>query len=405
VTAARPGLAGGGSLAGKARAAGGARRIAKEQAALRRVAVLVARGEASGEVLAAIAQEAGRVLRAQHAYIGRYDPDGTLLVVAAWNSDAPVAIPVGRRVSAGGRNLITLVLQTGRPARLDDYASATGEAGTFVRLSGISATVGAPVSVEGRLWGLVAVASTHGPLPAGTEKRLAAFTELAATAIANAQAREELRSFAAGQAALRRVAVLVSHGAPPEEVFAAVAEEVNQVLGTEYAWVSRYGPEATETVVGAWADTGDAVPIPVSSRLALGGRNVATLVFQTGRPARIDDYADYSGEVGKMSHEAGLRRRWYSPMFWRSVPRIGRERSESPRQPNFGVSIRVGCASGENDNPAVNNQPPRAQGAEVVFEPGPTSPRDVVEFLGQISRRNSPAAGPEREGPSLALPP
>ena len=307
MTAARPGLPGGGSLAGKARAAGGARRIAREQAALRRLAVLVARGEASGQVFAAIAQEAGRVLRAQHAYIGRYDPDGTLMVVAAWNSDAPVPIPVGRRVSAGGRNLITLVLQTGRPARLDDYASATGEAGTFVRLSGISATVGAPVSVEGRLWGLVAVGSTRGPLPAGTEKRLAAFTELVATAIANAQAREELRSFAAGQAALRRVAVLVSHGAPPEEVFAAVAEEVNQVLGTEYAWVSRYDPEGTETVVGAWADTGDAVPIPVSSRLALGGRNVATLVFQTGRPARIDDYTDYSGEVGKMSHEVGLR--------------------------------------------------------------------------------------------------
>jgi hypothetical protein len=99
------------------------------------------------------------------------------------------------------------------------------------------------------------------------------------------------------------------------------------------------------------------------------------------------------------------RRRWYSPMFWRSVARIGRERSESARQLNFGVSIRVGCASGQDDNPAVNNQPPRAQGAEVVFGPGPTSHRDVVEFLGQISRRNSPAAGPEREGPSLALPP
>jgi GAF domain-containing protein len=164
-----------------------------------------------------------------------------------------------------------LVLQTGRPARLDDYASATGEAGTFVRLSGIRAAVGAPVSVEGRLWGLVAVASTRGPLPAGTEEPLAAFTELAATAIANAQAREELRSFAAGQAALRRVAVLVSQGASPEEVFAAVAQEVDQVLGTEYAWVTRYDPEGTETVVGAWAATGDAVPIPVSSRLALGG--------------------------------------------------------------------------------------------------------------------------------------
>ena len=73
-------------------------------------------------------------------------------------------------------------------------------------------------------------------------------------------------------------------------------------------------------------------------------------------------------------------------MFWRSVARIRRERSDSALQPNFGTSICVGCASGENDNPAVNNQPPRIQGAEVVFEPGPTSHRDVVEFLVQIGR-------------------
>jgi GAF domain-containing protein len=123
--------------------AGGVRRIAKEQAALRRVAVLVARGESPEEVFAAVAAEAGRVLHAQHAWIGRYDPDGTLSVVAAWTSSAAVLIPVGTRISSGGRNLITLVLQTGRPARLDDYVSATGAAGTLVHKSGIRASVGA----------------------------------------------------------------------------------------------------------------------------------------------------------------------------------------------------------------------------------------------------------------------
>ena len=70
--------------------AGGVRRIAKEQAALRRVAVLVARGESPEEVFAAVAAEAGRVLHAQHAWLGRYDPDGTLSVVAAWTSSAAV---------------------------------------------------------------------------------------------------------------------------------------------------------------------------------------------------------------------------------------------------------------------------------------------------------------------------
>jgi signal transduction histidine kinase len=178
--------------AGKAPAAGSVRLIAEEQAALRRVAVLVAQGEPPEKVFAAVAAEAGQVLHAQHAFIGRYDPDGTLTVVAASSSAAAVLIPVGTRFSTGGRNLITLVLQTGRPARFDDYASATGETGTLVRESGIRATVGVPVSVEGLLWGLMAVASREEPLPPGTEARLAAFTELAATAIANAEAQAEL---------------------------------------------------------------------------------------------------------------------------------------------------------------------------------------------------------------------
>jgi signal transduction histidine kinase len=285
--------------------AGGVRRIAKEQAALRRVAVLVARGESPEEVFAAVAAEAGRVLHAQHAWIGRYDPDGTLSVVAAWTSSAAVLIPVGTRISSGGRNLITLVLQTGRPARLDDYVSATGAAGTLVHKSGIRASVGAPVSVEGQLWGLMAVASCEEPLPTDTEARLAAFTELAATAIANAQAREELRSFAAEQAALRRVAVLVARGAPPEEVFTAVAAEAARVLGTAVTALARYDPDGVETVVGAWTGSSAAVPVPVGTRKALGGRNVSTLVFETGQPARIDDYADFSGEVGKTAGETG----------------------------------------------------------------------------------------------------
>ena len=305
VTAARPGVPGGESLAGKAPAAGGVQLIAEEQAALRRVAVLVAQGEPPEEVFAAVAAEAGQVLHAQHAFIGRYDPDGTLTVVAASSSAAAVLIPVGTRFSTGGRNLITLVLQTGRPARFDDYASATGETGTLVRESGIRATVGVPVSVEGLLWGLMAVASREEPLPPGTEARLAAFTELAATAIANAQAREELRGFAAEQAAMRRVAVLVARGAPPEEVFAAVAGEAARVLGAAVTTLARYDPDGAETVVGAWTGTPAAVPVPVGTRKALGGRNVSTLVSETGRPARIDDYADFSGEVGKTAHETG----------------------------------------------------------------------------------------------------
>jgi signal transduction histidine kinase len=304
--AARPGVPGRESLAGEARAVGDMQRIAEEQAALRRVAVLVARGESPEDVFAAVAVEAGRVVHAQHSWICRYDPDDTVSVVATWTSSGTALIPIGTRVGTGGRNLTTLVLQTGRSARLDDYGSATGPGGVRARESGIRATVGVPVSVEGRLWGTMAVGSTREPLPAGTEARLAAFTELAAAAIANAQARAELRNFAAEQAALRRVAVLVARGAPPEEVFAAVAGEAARVLGPFVMNLARYDPDRAETVVGAWTGT-VAVGATVGTRKALGGRNVSTMVFETGRPARIDDNRDFSGEIGKSAHEVGAQ--------------------------------------------------------------------------------------------------
>jgi GAF domain-containing protein len=282
------------------------RQVAEEQAALRQMAVLVAQGKSPGEVFAAVAAEAGQVLHAEHAWIGRYHPDGTLGVVAAWASGDDLLIPVGTRISSGGRNLITLVFQTGGPARLDDYADASGAAGALVRELGFRATAGVPVSVEGRLWGLMGVASTLGPLPAGTEARLAGFTELAAIAIANAQAREELRSFAAEQEALRRVAVLVARGAPPEEVFAAVAEEAGQVLHAEHAYMGRYDPDGTLSAVAASSSTA-AVLIPVGTRFSAGGRSLIALVFQTGRPARIDDYATATGATGTRIRESGIR--------------------------------------------------------------------------------------------------
>jgi signal transduction histidine kinase len=199
----------------------------------------------------------------------------------------------------------TLVSQTGRAARIDDYARASGPIADAVREFGLCATVGVPVSVEGRLWGVMIAGSRGEPLPAGTEARLAGFTELAATAIANAQARVELRGFAGEQAALRRVATLVAGVAAPEEVLAAVAEEAGRLLGAHHATMSRYGPAGTITVVATWDSTGAA--FPVGTRWSLGRQNLHTMVFQTGRAARIDDYAGASGPVADAVRELGLR--------------------------------------------------------------------------------------------------
>jgi signal transduction histidine kinase len=164
---------------------------ADEQAALRRVATLVARSAPPQEVFAAVTEETGRLLHASHAWMGRYDPDDARTMVASWSSTG-AAVSVGGRARLGGRNLATLVFRSGRPARIDDYADASGPAADIAQEMGFGASVAVPISVEGRLWGVMGVASAKEPLSADTEARLARFTELAATAIANAEAQAEV---------------------------------------------------------------------------------------------------------------------------------------------------------------------------------------------------------------------
>ena len=186
--------------------------IAEELAALRRVAVLAARGAPPEETFAAVAAEAGHLLGADMTAVGRYEPGGVVTGVGAWTG-AGVAMPssAGARTSLGGQNMATRVFQTRRPIRIDNYGDATGAAGDVGRDWGFRDAVGAPITVDGRLWGLMTVASTREePLPADTEERLAGFTELVGTAIANAEAQAELaasraRIVAAADEARRRI--------------------------------------------------------------------------------------------------------------------------------------------------------------------------------------------------------
>jgi signal transduction histidine kinase len=275
------------------------RRSADEQAALRRVAVLVARAAPPDEVFAAVTAEAGQVLAADVAILNRYGPDGTETVIGAWASAGAPPVAVGTRVPVGGRNVTSLVFETGRPARIDGYADATGAIGDIASKAGVRASVGVPVSVAGQLWGIMLVAARAEPLPGDTEARLTAFTELLATAIANAQARTELREFALEQAALRRVATLVARAAPSGDVFAAIIAEAGRLLDADITGMGRYDPDGTVTIVSTWASTGAAVPVPVGTRFAPGGHNAGTLVFQTGQPVRIDDFGEVTGPVAE----------------------------------------------------------------------------------------------------------
>jgi signal transduction histidine kinase len=282
--------------------------LAEEQAALRRVATLVARATPPEAVFAAVAEEVGQLLPVDSATMCRYESDGTLTFVAHWGL-AVARFPVGTRRTLGGHNLGTLVFESGRSARVDGYAdSSSGALGVVVREAALRSAVGTPIIVDGRLWGLIAAGSSlEQPLPLETETRLSSFTELVATAVANAESRAALARLAEEQAALRRVATLVARATPPEAVFAAVAEEVGQFLAVDFAILVRYDPQDMLEVVGTWTRTGAPAPTPVGGRLPLGGRNVTTAVYQSGRPARID-YSDVSGVIGQVaSHDWGLR--------------------------------------------------------------------------------------------------
>jgi PAS domain S-box-containing protein len=167
-------------------------RLADEQAALRRVATLVARERQPAEVFAAVAEEVGRLLPVENTAMLRYEDDGTTTVVASWGGVGD-SLAVGTRLPLGGENVTTEVHRTGRPARIEEYATATGALATHMRARGISSAVGCPIAVDGSLWGvMVAALIRPESLPSDTESRVAQFTGLIATAISNIQARSDL---------------------------------------------------------------------------------------------------------------------------------------------------------------------------------------------------------------------
>jgi signal transduction histidine kinase len=286
--------------------------LANEQAALRRVATLVARGVSPPELFQAVSQEVGLLLDVDGTYMGRYDNDDTSIGVGSW-SRVGGHLPVGIRAALDGTSVTTRVFRTGRPARIDDYEEASGQVAGIMQPLGIRSAVGAPIVIDGRPWGVMIASSNRDePLRPDTESRIAAFTELVATAISNSEARVELGRLAGEQAALRRVATLVARGLPSTEVFAEVAREVGLLLRTESAWMHRYEPDGDATVVASWGPGGS--DLPAGTRFSLDGDSVAAIVRRTGRTARIDDYSRATGETGDIARKLGLRSAVGSPI-------------------------------------------------------------------------------------------
>jgi PAS domain S-box-containing protein len=279
--------------------------LASQEASLRRIATLVAGGAASAEVFAAIAREVAQVLGMALVIIWRNEPDRPATVVGAW-SDRPHPFQAGTSWPVEERTAAALLPETG-PTRIEDFGAIGGTIPDAIRETGIRSGTGAAIVVDGELWGVMGAGVAEGePLPGHIEDRLADFTELVATAIANTASREQLAWLAGEQAALRRVATLVARESPPAEVFAAVAEELGGLLDAAATRVVRYEHDETATIVASWGRFADAVP--VGTRMPLGGVNVISLVARSGRPARLDDYAQATGPIaayGRRLHARG----------------------------------------------------------------------------------------------------
>jgi PAS domain S-box-containing protein len=187
------------------------RALADEQAALRRIATLVASEAPPSSVFEQVTAEVARLLHAPSATVLRYETDGHATVVGSWRDVGLTGLPLGSSLDLGGDSVVARVHRSGSPERIDDYVDAPGPLAEHLRALGYRSSVAAPVSVGGRLWGVL-VASTTQPegLATGSEQRLCDFAELAAQALSNADAYDKLagsraRIVEAGDAERRRL--------------------------------------------------------------------------------------------------------------------------------------------------------------------------------------------------------
>jgi signal transduction histidine kinase len=246
--------------------AAGLRRVAREQGIANRLARRAAADVSTPEILAAIVDEISDALGVPEVTLGRYQPDGTVVVLA---STGP-AFPTGT------------------------IWRGEAEPGSALR---------APIRIGGDVWGVlhVPVAGDESASP-GAGERLEGLADLVSDVIANAQARDDLQRLAREQAALRAVATLIAEQAPPQAVFDAVAIEVSRVLDVARIDVSSYNSDGSATVL---ATTRDPSLGPIGTRWALDGPSALATILRTGAPARIDNLADMSGTIAALHRDLG----------------------------------------------------------------------------------------------------
>ena len=270
----------------------GLRRLAESQSALRRVATLVAQDAEPRTVFIAVAEEAARTLGVGAVSLIRWDPTTRLFTKIYGTHGERAAVPDGGSWPVEDGPEGALILETGGPVRIDDWSVLPGPVAARHRADGFGQAVAAPIFLEGTLWGhIAAFGEADDVLPPGSEQRLADFTQLMASAIANAEARETLRNLAREQgAALRRVATLVAANVAPATIFNAVAAEAGRALRVKTVLVGRCREEGGMEIVGALGldlDNEEGADGPLA-RCAIA---VCSLVKSRHASARIDDWS------------------------------------------------------------------------------------------------------------------
>src|SRR3954452_22678467 len=240
-------------------------RLLKEQAALRRVAMLVARDAPARVIFESVCEEVAAVLGVTTTNLVRYEDDGTASVVGAWAQDGAPLMPVASvPLPLNGGTVAPRVQRSGRTVRIDDYGGLDDVLARRLRevgiRPGIGSAVGAPIVVAGRLWGAVIAADARPyHLPADAEQRLSTFAQLITDALANTDAREQLaasraRILKAGDEERRRLGRDLHDGAQQQLVSAVISLQLAQKRWSDRGRARQLVDDALEHAQAAIGD-------------------------------------------------------------------------------------------------------------------------------------------------------
>lgn len=277
------------------------RALADKQAALRRVAELIARGAEEDQIYHAVSVEAAGIIDEATTLL-RLDQADSCTVVGS--SSDPTAIGTHVGIAPDNDGLMSRIVRTRRPGRVESLTEQPERPSDHV-LAGLTSSVGVPIIVGDRLWGVLSAAATGRRLLTTAEQSLQQFGGLMAAAVANAEARGQLKDFADEQVALRRVAELAAHDAPTDQVLRAVAVEASGLAGVEFGMVLQYeSPDGANRIV---ALNGAPDTFAVDMREPGAGDSSVRRVWHTRQVARVDDLGQMSGLWPRLAYERGFK--------------------------------------------------------------------------------------------------